>query len=653
MQDKPQVERYGQWPSPVAPALISDQVVAYEALDVDLSDGTIYHVERRLVEGRSVLVDGCERKDVTQIEYNCRSLVHGYGGAPVTIRNGLVFFTNVPDLRIYKIEGKDVSSVTPDTPKFRYANLTLHPSHPHLMIAIREDHTNPQSANVKDTLVSVNITNGTSSVVSEGWDFYANPVFNPSGTKLAWLRWNHPDMPFRSTQLVVGNVDVSEEGHMTILNEIIIAGEPHFSAAQQALWIDDNTVVFLHDISGWMQPWIHFLGGETRPILKQPILGEFAEAMWGLGMSSYAILDSDHLLCAVVKKGFASLIIVCISNGTFEEIPSPFVDIKYVKRVRANQIAFVGGKIDRGESVVKLTLDEGRPVFEVLASSSKTPVPDGFAARPEPLVLADSSGRDIHALFFPPTHPGFVGPQEEKPPCVMYFHSGPTSRMSPQFLWDRILYTSRGWAWLVLDVMYSGSSGYGRQYMERLDGKAAELDVQECVEAVRQTAAKGLIDLDRIVLTGAGGPSVLMSLINFPDFYAAGCSQCSVCDITDLYRKAPKLQLFYPALLLGGSPEEVPDIYRARSPLFHAQKIKTPVLLAHGVQDVVIPISQTDSIVAEIKKHSGQVDYLRFEDEGHGFRRAASIRMVQERQLAFFESVFGFQSVQERFGMDC
>ncbi|KAK7031949.1 Alpha/Beta hydrolase protein [Favolaschia claudopus] len=289
-----------------------------------------------------------------------------------------------------------------------------------------------------------------------------------------------------------------------------------------------------------------------------------------------------------------------------------------------------------------MTLENQNLIFNVLASSSKTPVSDGFAPRPEPLVLGDSMGRDIHALFFPPTHPQFAGPQDKKPPCVIRFHPGPTSRTSPAFSWDRVLYTSRGWAWL--DVMYSGSIGYGRQYMERLDGQGGELDVQDCVEATRQTAAKGLIDGNRVVLTGAGGPSVLMSVINFPDFYAAACSQFSVCDIAELYRKSLKLQLFYSSLLLGGTPEEVPQIYKARSPLFHARKIRSPILLAHGAQDPVIPVWQTDAIAREIQESGGQVEYLRFEDEGHGVRRAENLRLLQERQLAFFESTLGFRS---------
>ncbi|KAF7345684.1 Alpha/beta-hydrolase [Mycena venus] len=644
MQDKPHIEKYGLWPSPVGPEMIADQVVAYEALSVDPSNGTVYHVERRLAEGRSVLLDSCQKKDLIHNKYNCRSVVHGYGGAPVVIQNGVIYFTNVPDLRVYKIEGDLVTAVTSDTPQFRYANLTLHPCYSHIMIAIREDHTDPTPTKVVDTVVFINLNTGISTIISKGWDFYANPVFNPSGTKLAWLRWNHPDMPFRSTQLVVGEVCVSQEGQMSISNETIIAGEPHISVAQQALWIDDHTIAFLHDISGWMQPWIHFLGGNTRPILKKPILAEFSEAMWGLGMSSYAILDNDHLLCVVVRRGFASLIVVCISSGTFEELPSPFVDIKYVKQVRCKEVVFVGSRIDCGEAIVKMTLHHGRTVFKVLVTSSKTAVPDGFAAQPEPLVLLDPSGHKIHALFFPPTHPEFFGPQNEQPPCVVHFHAGPTSRMTPQFLWDRILYTSRGWAWL--DVMYSGSSGYGRQYMEKLDGRAAELDVQECVQATIQTAAKGLIDINRVVITGSGGPSVLMSLINFPNFYAAGCSQFSVCDVAELYHKSPKLQLFYSALLLGGSPDELPEVYRARSPLFHAQKIKAPVLLAHGAQDVVIPVWQTDAIVAEIEKNGGHFNYLRFANEGHGFRQAETIRMVQEHQLQFFESVFGFYREQ-------
>ncbi|KAJ7188723.1 alpha/beta-hydrolase [Mycena filopes] len=642
MQDKLAAERrpYGTWPSPITPVIISQQVVAYESIVVDAATHSVYHVERRPAECRSVLVDSSQQKDVIHTLYNCRSVVHGYGGAPAAIANGVGFFTNIPDLRIYKIEGSEITAVTPDSPQFRFANLTLHPSYPDVMVAIREDQTNPNAAAVIDTVVSLNLHTGSSKMISSGWDFYANPVFNPSGTKLAWLRWNHPDMPFRSTHLVIADVRLGDDGHFSLSNEVEVAGEHHRSVAQQPMWIDDNTIVFLHDISGWIQPWIHVLNGGTRPILNHPILGEFAEPMWGLGMSSCAILDSGHLLCAVVREGFTSFLVINISSGTFNELPSDFVEIKYLKRIRANEVAFVGSKVDVGEAVVKLTLHQGQPAFKVLASSSKMRVPDGYAAPPKSLVLADSEGRDLHALLFLPTSPGFVGPADEKPPCVMHFHPGPTARMTPQFSWERTLYTSRGWAWL--DVMYSGSSGYGRAYMERLDGKAAELDVRDCVEATRQTAGKSLIDIDRIVITGAGGPSVLMSMITFPDFYAAGTSQVSVCDLRELYRKAPKLQLFYSALLLGGSPEEVPDVYKARSPLFHAGRIKAPLLMAHGKQDPVVPVEQSDYIANKIKEGGGTVEFLRFEDEGHGFRRAANIQLVQERQLAFFERVFGF-----------
>ncbi|KAJ7624941.1 alpha/beta-hydrolase [Roridomyces roridus] len=644
MQDKPQVANYGAWQSPVTPAIISDQVVAYEAIAVDSVNGKIYHVERRLIEGRSVLVDSGQRQDVIDMEYNCRSVVHGYGGAPVAIRDGVIFFTNAPDMRIYKIEGDSVRAVTPDAPQFRFACLTLHPVYSHLMVAVREDHSNPKPANVVDTVVCTDLRTGTSKVIVSGSDFYANPVFSPSGRKLAWLRWNHPDMPFRSTQLVVADVRLSSDGQISVRDEIVVAGKPHVSVAQQPLWVDEDTVVFLHDVDGWLQPWVH--NTLSRPILQHIIPGDFAEAMWGLGMSSCAIFDDDHILSVVVMKGFASLILISISSGACEEIPSAFVDIKYLKRISPYQFVFVGSKIDAGEAVVKLSFDRGvaNPTFQVLASSSATPVPAGFVARPERFVSTDSAGRDVYALFYPPTNPDFVAPENEKPPCVVNFHAGPTSRTTPQFLWDRILYTSRGWAWL--DVMFSGSSGYGRKYMERLDGKAGDLDVQDCVEATRQTASKGVIDIHRVVVTGSipGGPSVLMSLINFPDFYAAGTSKVSVCDLAELHRKAPKLQLHYLELVLGGSPEEVPDVYKARSPLFHAGKIRAPVLLAHGKLDLVVPVDQTDAIAEEIRKHGGRVEYLRFEDEGHGFRKAESVRHVQERQLAFFEGVFGFNN---------
>ncbi|KAF7324966.1 Dipeptidyl peptidase family member 6 [Mycena kentingensis (nom. inval.)] len=663
MQLKPALRPYGRWPSPIAPRAIAEQTVAYEALDVDPVTRRIYHAERNLAAGRSILVDSRSGKAIIPKDLNCRSIVHGYGGAPFAARDGRVYFANVPDLRVYRIDKGGVVPVTPNAPHRRFANLTFSPNNPEILLAVCEDATGPKAADTTDTLVSINPETGASTVIARGADFYANPTFSPSGSRLAYLRWNQPDQPFLANELVVAEVCVGiaadgSSSAIALQNEYVVAGAPGKSIAQQPLWIDDDTLVFLHDPSGYIQPWVHTIGKDTRPIFPQPTKIDFAEPMWGLGASSMAVLDSDHLLCVAIQDNFAALTLVTISSGASQDIPSDYVDIKYLRSLSPNRAVFVGSKIDAGEAIVIFSYTNGRASFEVVATASKTPIPDGFAARPDRLTLRNANGDDLHALYFPPTNPEFVGLSNETPPCVVSLHPGPTTRTTPAISWERLLYTSRGWAWYAgrkLQRLHRIWTGIYRTYIwqllrSRSAGLCRRCSIRSLSRSNRPKSHRN--KRSRSVLPNSPYPAdpgkpqaaPLSSSPSSPspNFYAVANAQFNVCNLAELQANPPKLQMHYLPLLLGGTPEEIPEVYKARSPLFAAKKIRTPLFMVHGALDPVVPASQTDAIADELRSLGGRVEYLRFEDEGRGLRKAENSGLAIERQLKFFEEVFGF-----------
>jgi len=288
---------------------------------------------------------------------------------------------------------------------------------------------------------------------------------------------------------------------------------------------------------------------------------------------------------------------------------------------------------------VKLSLTYSGGIFSDLVKSHEFPLDPKLAPKPQMLQLKDKNERRLFVLYHPPTNPKYVGPVDEKPPCLVSVHGGPTSRTEPGFTLNRLLYTSRGWAWI--DVYYGGSTGFGRGYTERLDSNWGVLDPDDCAIAVEQIADKGLVDINRIVIRGysAGGYNVLQSLITHPKFYACGTAFYGIANMKKLHETTHKFQSQYIPGLMGGTPEGIPEVYRARSPLFNAEKIVAPLLLLHGSNDLQVPVDQTQSIAKVIKENGNKVELQIFEGEGHGFRMAKNIKASLEKELNFYHEI--------------
>lgn len=345
--------------------------------------------------------------------------------------------------------------ISPVSPQWRYGDLIIHPWLDFL-VCVREDHTDPSPAAVQTTLVTVGIRSSEVQIIAQGWDFYSSPALSPNGKRIAYARRNHPDSAFHSLQIVVADV-IESDDNISLSNEVVVAGEPGVTVAQQPQWLSDGELLFLFDVSGWGQPWLFTVGKESRPLLPKPIEEDFAEPQWFHGASSYAVLNPTTAIYSALRNGFAQIYLLDIPSGKLSKVPSPYMVVRQVRRSSDTSIVFIGSTADQGESIVELSVrtsstasSEAPFSFETLAFSDEIDFDHGFVSRPRDLRLSDSSGRVLHAHYYPPASPNYEGLPGELPPAVISYHSGPNLRPPPGFMWNRLVFTSRGWAWCVL-----------------------------------------------------------------------------------------------------------------------------------------------------------------------------------------------------------
>ncbi|KAI0634553.1 alpha/beta-hydrolase [Trametes polyzona] len=645
---------FGTWTSPITTDVLLKSGVKVDELFVDPITSTIYHIEQRPNEGgRLVIVDTEKGEDVFGKDWNSRSAVHEYGGGHAIAYDGVIYFSNFKDSRVYRIKAAgQPEAVTPENPNHRYAKFAVNPTQPHLLVSVREDHTNPEPSAVVNILCVIDTEEKTVTPLISGADFYASPCFTPDGKHLAWQQWYHPDMPWEGAEVHVAEVKADAKS-LTLTDDTLVAGKRLKISAGYPVWASNDVLLFVSDESGYYNPWTYSISsGKASPVLPTPLAEDFAEPMWRLDYSFGVPLDLEGkaALFTALREGRSVLYLVSLAGGTLEELECPYVNIASLQRVTHDAAVFRGQKYDEAERIVLCNIkDYAKPKFAPVNAKAATddlPFPREYISVPRSITLkVPETGAPVHVLFYAPKNPEYVAPEGEKPPAVIHAHGGPTGRATAALQLKIQYYTSRGFAWV--DVNYGGSNGYGRQYIKRLEGKWGIVDVEDCAVAARQLSAPphSLIDPRRIAITGgsAGGYTVLMALCSVPDVFAAGTSSYGISDLVKLSEFTHKFESQYLFKLAGGTPEQVPDVYRERSPVNKADNIKAPLLVLQGSIDAVVPPNQAEAIVSSIKRRGGRVEYIVFEGEGHGWRKAENIKAALEKEISFYKDVFGLR----------
>ena len=625
------IASYGSWKSPISSELIVSGSIGLSSVKFD--GDQLYWLEGRPAEGgRSVIVgysaDGV-KTDITPPPFNVRSRVHEYGGGAFLISQGIIYFTNFADQRVYIQQiGTTPQPLTPES-KLRYADFCLDKTR-NLLICVAEDHSNPDTE-PENKLVTIDLTTGEVTTLVDGADFYSSPRLSPDNSQIAWLSWNHPYMPWDSTELYLADLDA--EGNLSKIK--LVAGGENESVCQPE-FSPDGKLYFSSDRTDWWNLYCREPEGEIEAIY--PLNAEFGYPHWVFGESVYDFADENTIICTYSQNGTWHLASLDIASNALTDFNFPFTHLAYLQ-VQGNNILFTGGSPTQPTAVVKLDLTTGEN--QILQQASNLAIEDGYISQPQQIEFPTDDGKAAYAWYYPPQNQNFSAPPAELPPLLVKSHGGPTAATSASYNLRIQYWTSRGFAFV--DVNYGGSTGYGREYRQRLTNNWGIVDVQDCINVAQYLVKQGQVDQNKLAISGgsAGGYTTLAAL-TFYDTFKAGASYYGIGDLEALATDTHKFESRYLDNLIGKYPQEK-AIYQQRSPINHIDQLSCPVAFFQGLEDKVVPPNQAEMMVKALNEKGIETLYITFPDEQHGFRKAENIKKALDGEFCFYGQIFGYQ----------
>jgi dipeptidyl aminopeptidase/acylaminoacyl peptidase len=650
---------YGEWPSPIDGADVARKQVGLAFPVIDAAG--VWWQETRPEEGGRLAIVRQEpngtgttgtKHDLLPMPWNARTRVHEYGGRSyLPVADGFIF-ANFGDQRLYRCGAAGTPAPLTPAPDEktadRFADFVVSPGRDEVW-CVRERHA---GGRITRAIVAVPLDGsgagdpGAIRVLVCGSDFYACPAPSPDGTRLAWICWDHPRMPWDGTELRVAALDDAGPVSDKAQQQVLMGGNTESVLAP--VWRDDRSVYVISDRSGWWNFYVADLLAFPRPIC--PREEEFASPLWQLGLSPYAVLG-DGRLAVIHGTGETRLGVLDPDSGRLTDLDLPYQVFSSGVSASGQTIATIAGGPAVPATVISVEIpaaDGNARVRELSRSADSLPdpayLPVARAAR-----LTGPSGSVVHAIVYPPTNPAVRGPEGERPPYIVWVHGGPTAQAVPRLDLEKAFFTSRGIG--IIDVNYGGSSGYGRAYRERLRGQWGVVDVADAMTAALALAESGEADGKRLGIRGgsAGGWTALaavtsgVGVLGGPDggVFAAVASYFGVADLRGFAEHTHDFESHYLDGLIGPLPE-YDALYAERAPVGHVNNATCPVLLLQGLDDPVVPPAQSESIAADLAAHGIPYAYITFEGESHGFRKAENIVASLEAELSFYGQIMGF-----------
>ena len=612
---------YGSWPTPITSEVVVAAAVSLGGVAVD-GDSLWWAESRPADGGRTVLVrDGI---DVLPAPFDARTAVHEYGGGAWWVSGGVAWFCNWADQRLYRlVPGSEPQPVTaePSTPRGeRWADGAVHPGG-QKMACVRERHPDGGGpADVVNEIVAMPLTGGEVEVLVSGPNFVSSPRWSADGAHLAWCEWDHPNMPWDVSRLVVDD-------------DLVAGGKGE--SVQQPRWADDGSLLFISDRTDWWNLYRWTPDGCVEPVVV--IDAEIGVPPWIFGQSRYALLGGGRVVLAYQRDGVDTLAVWDGDRLLDLDVASTAVG---ALTSRGDDVYLVGASATAEPELHRVRV-VGTSVSEteVVRPARDLGLDPSWFSVPEPVDFA-SGERTSHALFYSPASATHEAPAGELPPLLVKIHGGPTGSSLAVLDLGIQYWTSRGFA--VVDVNYAGSTGYGRAYRKLLEGEWGVADVEDCQAAAEHLVETGRVDPARLCIRGgsAGGFTTLAALA-FGDMFAAGANMFGVADLEALVVETHKFESRYLDGLVGPYPE-AREVYLERSPIHHLEGFDAPLITLQGLEDEVVPPAQSEMIVAALRAKGVPVAYVAFAGEQHGFRQAANIRTALDSELSFYAQVLGF-----------
>ncbi|KAF3481895.1 uncharacterized protein GIQ15_04654 [Arthroderma uncinatum] len=638
---------YGTWTSPITPSVACAGVVTFAELMVNPKTNDVYVVENRPAEdGRGVIVrvNGEASVDVLPKEFNVRAKIHTYGGGAASMYpDGRIIFTDANSAGVFFLSPDgDVEEILTgsEASKIYYGDFNSSPAHPGLILAIQELHR--EDGEVVNTIAAIDIKTRTSKVIVEGADFYSHPKFSPDGKNISWMQWDHPNMPWTGSQAYVADW---AEGK--VINAVHVAGKSLTSSVCQPRWSPDGALWFVDEPEGIWQVYRYPLASKTVEYvhIKGYEKVEMGKAEWFLGTSTYGFLDQNTLVIANTKAGVTGIITYDIATDFVTELPLDLIHVEFngIQCISPTSFVVTGGTTKSPSAVylVDITKPEEK---QVLKSSATIDIPVEILSPAQAITFPRTHGNDLsrpsHTIFVPPHNPSYEAPTGSLPPLIIHIHGGPTAHVPLTLSLEAQYFTSRGYAYTC--VNYAGSTGFGRAYRDDLNYSWGIREIEDTLSCIDYLASQNLIDRNHVAIRGgsSGGYTVLQALVTHPRAFAAGCSLFGVGNLKRLVEMTHKFESRYVLNLLfpsDTSEKRKEEIYRERSPCFHAEKIETPVVLFQGSEDPVVPLQQAVEMEKVMNEGGKDVTLIIFEGEGHGFKKEENLKRRIEDEESLYK----------------
>ncbi|CAK7221413.1 hypothetical protein SBRCBS47491_004522 [Sporothrix bragantina] len=661
MADTVTIAPYGTWDSPIAAEHLSGDSIHFEGIQVNQSTSQIYALESRPSEGgRHVLVDLTDATtglDILPAEYNAMGSIHEYGGGAVAMHpDGRILFTSHPGNGVYLLDpasGKVGTVVTPD-PAVRHGNFHVHPTTQEWILAVQESHVGKGKGKgadgVDNTVIAIHIPTGKVTTVLQGADFYQHPQFSPDGKRVCWTQWDHPDMPWSGTLLYVAPWD-ADTG--TVLESTLVSGQAGVESICQPRWGVDGTLFYVSDKSGYWQLYRYDGEVSTHIHLRGLETAEFGSREPCLDNRTYIQLDDNTLVASANQDATSNLIVIDLATNAWTDLGLPLVDIQKnaLARISASSFAVLGSTRATPQALYRVDLKKDDSAATATITLLKRTVqhnpPVNMLSQAQHITFPQiygqgkTTGGSSHAWFVAPKNAAYKAPAGTKPPLLVWMHGGPTYHVPPGLALTTQYWTSRGYAYVL--VNHVGSTGYGRAYRALLDGNWGTADIDDAASCIAYLREQGLVDASRVGVVGesAGGYAVMQALYLYPDLWTAGISIYGISSLAEFAEATHKFESRYIDSLVLGTKQgktdtEIEAIYQARSALFHVEKIRAPLLLLQGDSDTIVPAWQATKMDEKMRQLGKDVELTVFEGEGHGFHKAETIKTSTELQAAFW-----------------
>lgn len=646
------IKSYGSWPSSLTADVLADKGKRYGNIFAD--NYSLYWLEFRASEkGRGVLLKSLPNGKIEEVlpsNISVRTKVHEMGGGDFIVRNNIVYYSNAKDNRIYRFDevSKTDLPMTPlyDNKEVRYADFAFC-ENKNILIAVRETHQtkndsieNGLKKTVINDLIAIDLNKHEITVIHSDFDFYSFPRVTLQEDKLCWTCWNHPGMPWDSAELWMADL---HQGGKIDAAHYVCGGDG--VAIFQPEWSDGGVIHYVSDVSGWGNIYSH-----TDGLLNAltPTNRDFNTPQWIFGLGTYVINSDGSLYALCFDNGEQSLYHIDPSNGHTELIELPFTHFEGALQSDEDSLYFCAASPT--QSVAMYRFNKTNKEIKLLSEKNLCPLSINNISIAQSINFHSVNGRESHAFYYPPKNEKFESDKNDLPPLIVMSHGGPTGYCDNSLDLNIQFWTNRGFA--VVDVNYGGSTGFGKEYRESLNGHWGIVDVEDCIAAAHYLVKEKLADPKALLIRGgsAGGYTTLCAL-TFYDVFSAGMSRYGVADLESLASDTHKFEARYLDNLVGKYPQEK-TLYQKRSPINFVDQLSCPILLLQGEDDKIVPPNQAEQMVTALKNKKIPYSYLLFKNEGHGFRQAETIIQAFNAELYFYRKILNIESDEKMSKVD-